>query len=623
MFHRFSPIAILIAAFAASACSSAPALTDRDRLIVADVVNTTGDPVFDDGPRAAVAVELQQSPFLTLLSDPGVQRALRSMQRPANEPVTGQVARDLCKAAGGTVVVEGSIAAAGSNIVITLTAKNCQSGASLAKQEGRASGKDDVVNQIGVLVRSLRHDFGEPADSISKYDQPATQATTASLEALRAYGQGLRVRATRGDEAAVPLFQQAVALDPGFAIAYTKLGVVMSNVGRIDEATEDAKKAYELRGKATEYERLYIDWNYAARVLQDRKAVKASLEALTTTYPRDFAARNNFGVYFNGEGELEESLKQYRAASDIAPDEPGPISNAAYVLLALGRFDEASEAADRALAIRPEPALATTLWVTARVAGDPRAPAFEQVARGLTGPEQFSLAEASLASWFGQFQAFEKMQNALIARAENSGNPDLGRGVALGRMITLAAYRQGRDLAALRAAAAGEKNPALLTQEVSALAMLGDVDAARSGLKRLAADAKADPSLGPAAAVARAYVQAKDGQAAAAIASLQAVLASAPRARDFNAFIGDLRAASGDIDGAIASYRAVIDSFAYLGPNPLIPLSRLKLARLLIKRGDQNGAKEQLDALLKQWKDADTEFPALTETKQLRAQIKS
>jgi len=470
-------------------------------------------------------------------------------------------------------------------------------------------------------VTSIRQRLGEPADSLSAYQVPLTEALTGSLEALQAYGQGLRSRAMRGDDSAIPFFRQAIALDPAFALAHAKLGVVTGNVGGIDEAREQARKAWELRAKVTEYERLYIDWNYASRVLADQKAVKDSLEKMTTTYPRDFAARNNFGVYYNNNGQVEEALKQYQAASQISPDEPGPLSNSAYALLLLGRYDEASDYVDRAIAIRPEANLAITRWIAARVLDQPRVAEFEKVARSLAGPDQMALADASLAAWFGRFQAFQKMQDDLMANASATGNTDLASGVAIGRMITLAAYREGRDLEALKAAAAREKNPLFLAQQVSALAMLGQLDAVRSGLKRLEADPTSS-TLGPPLIVARAYVQAKEGKAAAALAALQAMLASNPRARDINYFMADIREQSGDRDGAIAGYRTMVGSLTYLGPNPLIPAARLRLARLLIKKNDAAGASEHLDALLKQWKDADTQFPALTEAKALRAGIK-
>ena len=585
-------------------------------------MNTTGDPGFDDALKPAISLALQQTPFLTLLPDPRVQRTLRALQRTPDVAITGDLARELCQRAGAAAVIQGTIDASGTQFVITLAANNCKSGSEIAKAEGQAATKSDVLNQLAGTVKRLRQDLGEPAATLSAHDAPQGGVTSSSLEALQAYGQGLRVRVTRGDDAAVAFFQQAIARDPRFAMAYAKLAIVTGNVGQADEARAATQKAYELRDSMGQYERLYIQWNHASRVLGDQKAVKASLEELTKAYPRDFAARNNFGVYYNNNGEFEEALKQYQAASDIAPDEPGPISNSAYVLLMLGRYDDASAAIDRALLIRPEPNLAVTRWVTARAMNQPRAAEFEKVARSLAGPDQAALADASLAAWFGRFNEFNKLQDDLIAKAKATSNTDLADGVAIGKMITLAAYRGGRDLEAVKSAAAREKNPAFLAQQISALAMLGEIDAVRAGLKRLNADPANEAAVGSSIIVARAYVQAKDGKAAAGIAAMEAALKEAPRSRDLVYFIADLRQQTGDLDGAIAGYRRVIDSFTYLGPNPVIPAARLKLAKILIARKDTADAKAQLDALLAQWKGAEGEFASLTEAKALRDKIK-
>ena len=603
--------------------SPAIALTERDTVLIADFVNTTGDPVFDDALRQAVAVQLQQTPFLTLLPDQRIQRTLRLMQRPGEVAVTGDTAREVCQRAGAKATVEGSIAALGSNFVITLGVYNCQTGESITKQQVQAASKEDVLNQLGVAVRGLRQNLGESLASIQKYDVPVTEATTSSLDALRAYGQGLRTRTTRGDDAAIPFFKQATERDPSFALAYAKLGVVYGNTGRTAEAREAAKKAWELRDKVSEYERLYINWNYASRVLQDQKATKDALEVLTTAYPRDFAARNNFGVYYNNAGELEQALKQYHAATDIAPDEPGPISNAAYVLMNLGRLDEASEHVDRALAIRPDGNLAVSRWVVARLENHPRVADFEKVARELAGPDQLSLAEAGLAAWQGRFQAYRKIEDDLIARARAAGNDDLARGLELSRQITLAAFLGGRDLDALRNAAAREKDDVFLTQQVSALAMLGDPAPAKAALPRLTTKITGDDSLSTPGSVARAYVLAGSSQFGEAVAILQSAIAQNPRAQDLQFFLADILAQSGDVDGAIAAYRRVVSSGTVFGPNPVIPVARLRLSQILLKRGDTAGAKEQLDALLAQWKSADTEFAMLTEAKKLRADIKN
>ena len=593
-------------------------LTAKDSVLVADFVNTTGDPVFDDALRGAVSVQLQQTPFLTLLPDQRIQRTMRMMQQQPDTAVTAEVAREVCQRAGARATVEGSIAQLGSNYVISLSVHNCQTGESLARQQVQATSKEDVIGQLGAAARALRQNLGESLASIEKYDVPVTEATTSSLDALKAYGQGLRARATRGDGVSMPFFREAINKDPNFAIAYAKLGVVSGNLQMGDEAAALAKKAWELRDKVSEYERLYIDWNYAARVLQDKNKTREALELLIASYPRDYAARNNLGVYYNGEGELEESLKNYLAASEIAPDEPGPISNSAYVLMQLGRLEEASAAVDRALAIRPDPNLAINRWVMGRVLGSPKAAEFEQAARKLAPPLPLAVAESGLAAWFGQFSRFRTLQDQAIStmRAENLA--DNSRMLETTRSLTLAAFFGNEELAPLRALATKETEPALLAQQVSVLAMFGDEKPARAALPRLTKAAQENRSLATPVRVTRAYVLAGDRKFDEALAEIRTSIGLNPRAQDLYFVAGDLYERAGRADEAIAEYRHVVAPKMFLGPNPVIPVSRVRLARLLLKKGDTAGANEQLDILLKQWKDADSEFPLLKEVRALR-----
>ena len=601
---------------------STTALTERDTVLVADFVNTTGDPVFDDALRGAVAVQLQQSPFLTLMPDLRIQRTMRMMQQSPEQPVTAEVAREVCQRAGAKATVEGSIAPIGSNYVITLGVHNCQTGESLAQQQVQAASKEAVLAKLGEAVTALRENLGESLASIQKYDVPVTEATTNSLEALKAYGQGLRVRATRSDEASIPLFRNAVEKDPNFALAYAKLGVVTGNIGRADEAREYARKAWELRDKVSEYERLYINWNYASRVLQDPKAVREALEVLIAAYPRDFAARNNLGVYHNSVGEFEEALKQYKAASEIAPEEPGPISNTAFLLLQMGRIDEGSEWVDKALAIRPDPNLAITRWILAELAVSPRAKEFEDVARKVSPNDALTGAEATLATVRGQFDKYRKMQDELTARLRAQGNDEAVKQVRFGTAFTLGAFVGGKELEALRTIARTETMPGIKAQAVSGLAMLGEVGPARDALPALTKAAETNRGIAPAVAVARAYVLAADGKLEEAVAQIQQALALNPRAQDLHFFIADIREKDGQTDEAIASYQRVVEFGAFAGANPVVPAARFRLARLQAKKGDTAAARTNLDALLKQWETADTDFAMLKEAKALRASLK-
>ncbi len=602
--------------------AQAPALTERDTVLIADFANTTGDPVFDDALRQAVSVQLQQTPFLTLLPDQRVRQTMRLMQRPENEAVIGQIARDVCIRSGAKASVEGSIAPLGTSYVINLGVHNCQSGAPLAQEQAQAASKELVLAELGKAVTNLRGRLGESLASVQKYDVPVTDATTSSLEALRAYGQALRVRATKGDEASIPFFRQAIEKDPNFALAYAKLAVVLGNRGLADEAKTNALKAYEFRDRVSEYEKLYINYNHASRVLRDEKKVREALELLTAAYPRDYAGRNNFGVYYNGRGQFEEALAQYQAATEIAPDEPQPMANAAYVLMQLGRSEEAYALIERALSIRPDSGLAVARWGHAVRTSDPRAPQFEQAAVKIASEDLVLQQRAALALWQGQINAYDKLVEALRAKARAAKNPGTVESLDLGQTITRATFT-GAQKEALQAfhaklppgATAGRAQTAL------ALAMIGDLAPGRALLPELKKASANNEGLKYQAALMEAYIKGADGQVKEAVGLLEATLVEVPRAQDLHFYIGQIRERSGDLDGAIASYQAVVKAAPALGGSAVVPLSRLAIAELYLKQSKNAQAAAELDVLLTQWKNADADFPLLAKAKDLRAKI--
>ncbi len=598
----------LVAGYFVWNATRAPALVERDTILIADFVNTTGDPVFDDALRQAVAVQLQQTPFLTLLPDQRIQRTLQLMQRPPDEPVTGEVAREACQRSGAKATIEGSIAPLGSSFVIALGVHNCQTGAPLAEQQTQAANKESVLKELGLAVTALRGSLGESLATIQKYDVPVADATTGSLEALRAYGQGVKTRATKGDEASIPFFQPAVERDPTFALAYAKLGVVYGNRGNADEARANALKAWELRDRVSEYERLYINWNHASRVLQDQDKTREALELLTAAYPNDFAAQNNLGVYYNSRGDFEKSLQAYRAAIALAPDEPLPHSNAAYVLLFLGRLDEAYAEADQSLAIRPSPPLAIARWTSAVVARHPRTAEFEEAAVKQAPEDQILGARANIAVWQGHLRAFEAIQEQSRARARAANDQDALRNIDHFNRLIRAIFQGGPAVQTLRTAAAQETDPVRLAQSASTLALTGELGTVRAILPRLLKEGRANQAVWYPTGVAQAHVMAADGRAKDAIALLEGLLRDNPRAQDLNAAIGRIRELSGDPAGAIANYETVVKAQGYFGLGPVVPTTRLFLAELYEKQGNAVGAKAQYDVLREQWKDADEDF---------------
>ncbi len=588
-----------------------PDFAERDTIVIADFENTTGDAVFDDSLRQAVSVLLQQSPFVTLLADQSVLRNLRVMSRMPEELLTAETTREVCKRAGAKASVEGSISSQGSNYVMVIGVRNCQTGAALATEKIQASSKDAVLSQVGAAVVALRKDLGESSASIEKYNVAVTEATTASLDALKAYGQGLKARLTQGDGPAVPFFERAIQLDPNFALAYARLGFVSSNLGRTREAAAHTQKAYALRDRVTEYERLYITWSYAQRVTQNMGQARTAMEMMTGTYPRDFLARNNLGVLLMGQSLFEDALREYMVAQQIAPDEPLPVSNSAYTLLFLGRDEEAFAMIDRALALRPDPSLALTRWRVARVLGHPKAAEFEGAARTLATPAQMLFAESSLAVWEGRLNDYAAIVEKLRGQARQTPDPGALQGLEAAEVITMAVMQGGEWVGRLKALARPSLPAVGLAQFASALAITGQMDALRSLAPQLDKADLDDPDQAQPLTVARALLAGANGQVKEAEAMIDTYLATHPRALDMHYYLGRVREQNGLTDEAIASYRKAAGAVNILGPSTAVPGAKLSLALLLKKKGDSAGAAALFDELSKQWSHADADFEPL------------
>jgi tetratricopeptide (TPR) repeat protein len=588
-----------------------PAFTERDTLVVADFVNTTGDAVFDDALKQAVSVQLQQTPYVTLLADNRVLRTLQLMQRDPTDPVTGPVAREVCQRAGAKATVEGSIQALGSSYVMALGVHNCETGESIAQQQAQADSKEDVLRQLGSAVTALRQGLGESLASIAQYDVPVTEATTPSLDALKAYGAALRTRTTRGDRESIPLFQEAIARDPDFALAHAKLSVVMSNLAMTEEAKTHSQRSYDLRERVSEYERLYIEWNHAARVLRDLDAQGRVLEVLVSLYPRDFSARNNIGVYYSARGELEKAAEQYRVAAELAPGEPLPASNLAFVLYDLGRHDEGHEWASRSLAIRPNGNVALRRWSTALLEGDPRAAEFEGAAVEMATPIEFLQARAQMAMWQGRLGEFLRLQQEAETVARNESMETALASIQFQTNLTTLIYQQGQgeSIDAFAEHLKTESNGGLQAQGVAILSMLGlRLEVAREMLPAL--EKAVETGRAPAEPVQVAAILLRPGgdQQASAEQALLEFLRQSPRSFDLYYYVGRLRESRGDVVAAIAAYRRVVDNWRMIGTGPVVPDSRLKLGQLLAAQGDTAGAREQFETLLEQWADSTDEF---------------
>ena len=291
-----------------------PALTAKDTIVLADFTNTTGDSVFDGTLRQGLAVQLDQSPFLNLLSEDHIQQTLKMMGQQANARISPDVARDICVRTSSTAVLDGSIAQIGTQYLLTLKAIGCANGQLLASTEAQAGDKNDVLTALGKISSDIRKQLGESLSSLQKFDTPIEQASTSSLEALQAFSRGREVALTGDNLPAVPYYQQAIHLDPNFAMAYAALGTVYLNLGELDLAAQNTTKAYEFRDRVTEKERLYIDSHYDQMALGDLEKARQVYELWVSEYPQDEAPITNLGVIHQILGQPDKGLPEAQAA---------------------------------------------------------------------------------------------------------------------------------------------------------------------------------------------------------------------------------------------------------------------------------------------------------------------
>jgi eukaryotic-like serine/threonine-protein kinase len=325
-----------------------PKLTAKDSIVLADFDNKTGDAVFDDTLRQALTVALNQSPYLNVLGDNRVAGTLKLMAKPANTPLSGDVARELCQRTASKAYIAGSIAALGSEYVLGLKAINCQSGDALAQEQRTAPSKEKVLDAVGEAAAKLRGQLGESLASVQKYDVPLMEATTSSLEALKAYSMGYKVGTQLSPMAGLPYFQKAIELDPNFARAYSAIGSAYNSEGETGRASDYYRKAYELREHTSDREKAGIEVTYFEFVTGElEKAIRAR-EQLLSAYAGTATEYNFLANAYSGMGQYAKSLEYYEKGIQLDPQNFAPRTNLANAFQALQRFDEARQAVRQA-----------------------------------------------------------------------------------------------------------------------------------------------------------------------------------------------------------------------------------------------------------------------------------
>jgi tetratricopeptide (TPR) repeat protein len=401
----------------------AHALSETDTVVLADFANSTGDTVFDGTLRQGLAVQLEQSPFLSLISEQRIQQTLRLMGQPADAKLTPEIARDLCQRTGSAAVLDGSIASLGSQYVLSLNAVNCRTGDTVAHEQVQAARKENVLKALDLAATKLRKKLGESLSSIQKFDTPVEQATTTSFEALKAYSLAMKIRSQKGDAAAVPLYKRAIELDANFASTYDALGIAYSNLQESGLASKNIQKAYELQDRVSEREKLRIVAHYYTFVTGDVAKANQAYEVWVQTYPRDKVPRNNLGVFYDYLGQYEKAATLNLEALRLDPDEGILYGNLMGSYCNLNRIDEAKGAYQQALARKLDnPFLHFNMYVVAFLQGD-TLEMERQVASGAGKPgveDVFLSAQSDTEAFFGHLGAARELSRRAVESAQRA-----------------------------------------------------------------------------------------------------------------------------------------------------------------------------------------------------------
>jgi len=322
-------------------------LTEKDTIVLADFDNKTGDPVFDDALKQALAVQLGQSPFLNILSDRKVSETMRLMGRQPGDRITRDVAGELCVRTGSKAILLGSISKLGGQYVVGIDAVSCSSGDTLAKEQEEAATKEDVLKALSTAAASLRGKLGESLASIQKFDVPI-EATTTSLEALKAFSMGVTTSRTKGDAAAIPFIKRALELDPNFAVAYASLGVSYGNLGQASLSAENIKKAYALRDRVSEHEKYRVAALYYTVVTGELEQAIQVYEIWAKSYPQDEVPPGNLGAIYSNLGQYEKALTESQESLRLEPNDSISYGNLTGIFLALNRLEDARKAIEQA-----------------------------------------------------------------------------------------------------------------------------------------------------------------------------------------------------------------------------------------------------------------------------------
>jgi tetratricopeptide (TPR) repeat protein len=602
----------------------ARALTEKDTVVLADFVNTTGDPVFDGTLKQALAVQLEQSPFLNILSESRTRKALGFMGRQPGERITSDVAREIGLREGAKAVLSGSIASLGNSYVITLSAVNAQSGDSLAREQVEAPSKEQVLKALDSGASSLRAKLGESLGSVQEFAKPLEQATTSSLEALQAFSLGQAEHQGLHDDRAIPHLKRAVELDPNFAMAYGTLGVSYNNMGAQTLSTEALHKAFDLRDRASEREKLYISAHYYESGGEIEKAID-TYEQWKQAYPRDTVPFDNLALLYAGGGQADKSLSNALQAMQIDSKDVYGYQNVAGAYVALGRYDEARAIIEQAGAQKTD-SFSTKLnsYQVAFIRGDQAA--MQHIVGSVTG----TFDEAFFSSFTCNIEYFEGRVNEGREICESAAkklepqSKEFAAGVLASEGAFEAEFGNREQARRLTQSALAMTNfRGITSQAALTLARMGDIARAEKLTADLAQGYPSDTMLNRGGlAIVRAAVELQRKRPTEAVSALESAKAyemgSGPMAAlDYWPLYLRAEAYSDlhDPAKALVEYQTITDHRGMNPTSPLYVLARLGAGRAYALQGNTAKARTAYQDFFAFWKDADPDVPLLKQAK--------
>jgi serine/threonine protein kinase/tetratricopeptide (TPR) repeat protein len=591
-----------------------PALANRDTVVVSEFVNRTGDTMFDDTLGEALAVQLRQSPFLNLLNEQQQQSTLRLMGRDPMSPVSLEVGREICQRNSAKAVLGGSIASVGASYLLTLNARDCVTGDILAEEQVQASSKNDVLSALGGAVSAFRERLGESLASVQRYDARIEMATTPSLEALKQYSQGVLTRRTQGDLDAVPFFEDAIRKDPNFALAYARLGAVLGNIGRRNEAEQMTSKAYELRERVSERERLYIEARYYSVVTEDEGKAIETYRLLIATYPDDYAAHTNLGSLLKDRGEIADAMTSLREAVRLAPEQPTAVLNLAFTHLENNEFDEARQGFERVLKLQDSVSARQGLYTLAVATNDDTlAQAQLTAVQGRRDEMELLPARIGAATYHGRFREAADLLKVWESRMEQSGRGAyVAEGVlsfAINEALVGFGDRARARLAALRAAK--RLTPGAADEWLVLSALLADAGQARAASPQALAEAKESPDrLQQLEPLLGALVALANQQPAEAVRLLEPITYDRRFARHVTVWAVANRSLGRD-DVALPALTWLAGPPPRMGVDASVAFVLHELAAAQAATGQTAAADETRARLVELWKNADDDVPLI------------